>query len=60
MQVSYVIVRFSFLYTNVHSTAGKLAMVSDLLVFLLKVVDALLLVGNGLLSLPNLFFVPLS
>lgn len=34
--------------------------VPDLLVLLLKVVDALLLVGNGLLSLPDLFLVPLS
>lgn len=31
----------------------------DLLVLLLEVVDALLLVGDGLLPLPNLFLVPL-
>lgn len=34
-------------------------METNLLVLFLKVVDALLLVGNGFLSLPDLLFVPL-
>lgn len=42
-----------------HGSTVCTAFGPDLLVLLLEVIDALLLVGDGLLSLPNLLLVPL-